>query len=145
MRERIEVAKRFQFISEKLQSHGPRTRGRIDVEDAPAQGGFAFLCHLRFWFVTLFFKPLDQIERLKPVAPIQIARALLQIIRRESSLLQRFDTSNDERRVLRVACSSPRQRDQSFQPFADDIGVRQLRLVRQGFPRGVEERLSVVR
>ena len=100
---------------------------------------------MRFWFVTLFFKPLDQIERLKPVAPIQIARALLQIIRRESSLLQRFDTSNDERRVLRVACSSPRQRDQSFQPFADDIGVRQLRLVRQGFPRGKEERLSVAR
>ena len=70
LRERIEVTKRFQFVSEKFQPHRPRMGGGINVENAAAQSDFAFLRDLRLRFVTLFFKPLDQIERLEPVAPL---------------------------------------------------------------------------
>ena len=59
----IEVTQRFQFIAEKLQAHRPRTRRRINIDDPAPKRDLAFLRHLRFRFVPLFFQPLDQIQR----------------------------------------------------------------------------------
>ena len=42
-----------------------------------------------------------------------------------------------------LKCGVGSQRDQGFQPFADDVGVREFAFVRQDFPGGIEKRSRV--
>ena len=69
--ERVEMPQGFEFIAKKFQAHRPRTDERIHVENAAAQSHLALLRDLRFRFVTLFFKPFDQIKRFDAVAAFQ--------------------------------------------------------------------------
>ncbi len=137
------MTKRFQFVTEEFQPHRPGTRRGINVENPAAQGDLAFLGHLRFRFVALFFEPFHEVERVEALAADEDARSFPEFLRRERALQQRGDTGDDERRGWRVAVRDARQRDQRFQPFADDIGVRQLRFVRQTLPGGIEQGLKV--
>ncbi len=87
--ERIELAQRFQFVAEKFQPHGPRTRRWKNVHDAAAQRDLALLRDLRLRLVALRFEPFDQIERRDFVAARKGARAVFQIGRRKGFLQQR--------------------------------------------------------
>src|SRR5205823_9210681 len=104
-------------------------------------GNLAFLRDLRFRFVALFLEPFYEIQRIEALTAGEDARALSQFVGRERALQQGHDTSDHERR--RLPPPVQRQSDQGFQPFADDIGVRQLRIMRQALPGGVEEGLRV--
>ena len=97
---------------------------------------------LRFWFVSLLFEPLDQVEGLEAVPTRKAARAPPEFLRRKRELQQRRDTRHHERDGSRVGDSVTGERNQRFQTFADDIGVRQFRLVRKGFPSRVKEWLA---
>ncbi len=94
LRERIELAQRFQFVAEKFQPHRPRAGGRPDIEDAAAQGDFAFLRDLRLGFVALFLQPFDQVERIDLVAALERAGAFLNLAGGKS-LLTPVTTSGD--------------------------------------------------
>ncbi len=96
LRERIKMAERFEFVTKKFQPHGPRAGDRPHIQNAAAQGNFAFLGDLRFRLVTLFFQPFDQIQRVDFVATLQRARALLNFARRKGSLQQGGDAGHDK-------------------------------------------------
>jgi hypothetical protein len=139
--QRIELPQRLQLVAKELQPHGPRAGERIVIENAAAQGNLPLLRHLRLRFITLLFKPLDQIQRVYAVAARERASALANRLRRKRALQQCHHAGDDEGGVMRVACCVLREGHERFQAFADDIGVRQRRFVRQHFPGGVEEGL----
>ncbi len=65
------MAQGFEFIAEKFQSRGPGAGERPDIEDAAAQGDFAFLRDLGLRLVTLLFEPFDQVERIDLIAALE--------------------------------------------------------------------------
>ena len=54
----------FQFIAKKFQPDWPGTGEGENIQYAAAERELTFLSYLRFRFVTLFFKPLHQVERV---------------------------------------------------------------------------------
>jgi hypothetical protein len=96
------------------------------------------MVHLRFRLVTLFLQPFHQRQRLELVSAFDDSHACLQSFRRES-LLQKGNDVRDH--YWYTLCFSSCQANQGFESFTDDIDVRQLRFVRQNFPRGIEERV----
>ena len=74
------------------------------------------------------------------VALLEDARAFADVPGLERALEQGGDARDDERGVAGGLGIMVRQRNESFQPFADDIRVRELGLVRKRFPGGIEKR-----
>ena len=62
MGHRIEMPKRLQFIAKEFESHRPRTCERKDIQNPATHGEFSFVVDLRLRFVTLRFKPLNEIK-----------------------------------------------------------------------------------
>ena len=98
LRERIEMAERFQFVAEKFQPHRPRAGERPDIHDAAAQGDFAFLRNLRFRLVALFFEKFNQVERRDFVAARERAGAFLDFTGRKGFLQQRRHAGDNDLR-----------------------------------------------
>ena len=140
--QRIVLPQRLQLVAKELQSHRPGAGERIDIENAAAQGDLPLLRHLRLRFITLLLEPLDQVQRVYAVAARKRASALANRLSRKRALQQCHHASHNEGGVMRVACCVLREGNERFQAFADDIGVRQSRFVRQHFPGRVEERLE---
>ncbi len=137
--DRIEIAKRFQFLAKKLQPHRPWTGQWVKVENTAAQSDLALLRHLGFRFIALVLQPFHEIERVIGVAASQRPRARLQTAASECGLEQSRDGRDDDGgrdpRARRVAT----ERNQRLEAFADDIRVRQFVFVRQDFPSGIEQ------
>ncbi len=70
--------------------------GGKNVQNATAQGDFAFLRNLRFRFVTLFFKKFNQVERRDFFTTFERAGAFLDLAGRKSFLQKRGDARHDE-------------------------------------------------
>ena len=137
------MTQRFQFVAEKFQSHRPRAGRRPDIQNAAAQGDFAFLRHLGFRFVALFFEPFNQIQRIDFIAAVQRAGPLPKFARRKGFLEQGGDTGNDDFGFRISDFGLARQGDEGLQPIADDIGVRQFAFVGKNFPGRVKKRSGV--
>ena len=126
LRDGIERAQRLQFVAKEFQAHRPRAGEREDIDDAAAQGEFALVVYLHLGFVALVFQPLDEVERIDVVALLEDARAFTDLPGLERALEQGGDARDDERGVAGGLGIMVRQRNESFQPFADDIRVRDL-------------------
>ena len=96
LRERIEMAQGFQFVTKKFEPHRPRAGKRPDIEDAAAQGDFAFLRDLGFRFAAVLFQPFDQVERIDFIAAGERARVVAQHFGREGFLQKRGDTGDNQ-------------------------------------------------
>ena len=139
---RIELAERFELVAEELQPHRPGRAERPHVHDAATPRELAFVGDLRLGFVAHLFEPLDEIKRVDGLAAPEPARLLPQLGDRERPLQQRGDRSDDDGPASRSggAARHVRELDERLQALADDVGMRELALVRQDVPGRVEER-----
>ncbi len=128
------MTQRLQFIAKKFQSCRPRAGWRPNIQNAATQGDFAFPGHLGFRFVTLFFKPINQIQRIDFIATVQRACPLLKVTRRKGFLEQGGDAGNDDFGFRTSDLGLARQGDEGLKPIADGIGVRQFAFVGKNFP-----------
>ena len=96
LRERVELAQRFEFVAEKFQARRPWAGQRPDIQDAAAQGDFALLRNLRLGFVALVFKPFNQVERRDFAAARERAGAILDFAGRKGFLQQRGDAGDNQ-------------------------------------------------
>ena len=133
----IEVAEGFEFVAEKFQAHGPGTGGRKDIDDAAAQGEFAFLGDLRLGLVALFLEIFDERERVQVFAAGEGAGAALEIGEGKGALEEGGGIGDDDRGG---GARGIGEGDEGLEAFADDVGVGQLAFMGKDFPSGEKER-----
>ena len=114
---RVERPQRLDLVPEKLKAHRPGAGQREHVEDATAQGDLALLTDLRFRLVALILKPLDEVERINPVAQHESAKPLFQLGRGEGAL-QEADAVGDDHRGGTRGLRTLGQVDERLQPLA---------------------------
>ena len=115
-------------VVEPFKADGIRRVHRVEVDDAAARGVFAFAGDVDGVLVARLFKAVDEVVAFEAVADAEMDAVAVEVGLRAKALTECGSTGDDN------AAFTRRQFGKHAQALGDEIRMRGVLVVRQGFP-----------